>query len=199
MAPITELGVVQWANAGASNPDVVRTLRDEFGMFPSEGARPVTLADGSRVSLVQAVESGEIEAYDAPMVACTWPGEGWTFSGDEFSWTRPVSPEALASMARAYDPDGAGRIENDEVLAAQFAGEIARHSSDFDGANVTILRGQKGSVPEEGWRDGLDDELFSTAARSAYSSLAGVETDAFADYRRRWLERPTLGPTTAAV
>jgi hypothetical protein len=190
--------VVEWAHAGATNADVVWALR-ENGVTPIEGSLPVVLANGDRVPMVAAVEAGAIEAYDAPMVATTWPGEGWTFVGDRFSWERSLSTETLAGAAREFESDEE-RFNDDQELGARFAYELSRQSSNWNGADLLVTRDTSGAGPEEGWRSGLPEDLFRSAARETFKALVtGSDGDSLADYTRRWLGKPTPGPTVAAV
>lgn len=194
-ATVTEIDVARWARAGASNPDTVKALR-EYGITPDEASRRVVLSTGETVTLVTAVERGEIAAYDTPMVAATWPGEGWRYEGDQLRWVTSATPEFLAQLARESDPEAAKLRVDDSILGAQMSAELTRCAATFDGADLVVVRGP--NAPNADWRAGLDDDLFSTAAKRAAVGLAAGDPT-FAAYRRRWLETPTPGPATVAI
>lgn len=193
-ATITEIDVAKWARAGATNPDVVRALRDDYGLTPEEAAMRVRLANGESVTFIAAVERGEIAAYDAPLAAATYPGEGWEFDADH--WTLTASPEFLADLARQYGGDAPRFGVDNTELGAQMAAELDQLGAAELGGDLRILRGED---PPTGWAANLPEGVFREAARRAIGKVSSGDVQ-YAAFRRGWLENtPTPSPTSAAM
>ena len=188
----TELA--EWAKARATSPEVVRELRDVHGITPYEAATPVISSDGESMTLIEAVEAGEIESYDAPLVASTWPGKGWTFEGDQCQWSTEASVEELANIYRSCcaDPGASDKYSDDDV-AAQLAGAIGQLSSTAlgSGADMVVRRSVHSSLNEDSF-SGTSEEFISEAARTAERTLRAERgQDPFSGFRHQWLGQLT--------
>ena len=177
-----------WSHAMATNPDVIRVLRDEYNITPAEAALRVVDGEGHVVTLVQAVEAGDIEAYDAPVVVATWPGQGWSFEGDQFRWVTEASIDDLAGIYRAYCMDKAASSGlSDDVVAAQLAGTIGQLSSSIVGADLFVTRTPYNTLTTATF-SGVDGDFLESAVREAERTLrAGRDQDPFGQFRSHWL------------
>ena len=190
--PYTAEELRGWSRAMASNSDVIRVLRDEFDITPSEASLRMVDASGESLTLVQAVERGDIEAYDAPVVVSTWPGDGWRFEGDQFRWVTQASIDDLAGVYHAYCMDkGASSGLGDEVVAAQLAGTIGQLSSGTIGADLFVTRSSYDNLTNDSF-SGIDGEFLENAVREAERTLrAGRGQDPFGQFRSHWLGQLT--------
>ena len=190
--PYTADDIRGWSRAHASNPDVIGVLRNEYGITPSEASLRMVDANGETLTLVQAVERGEVEAYDAPIVVATWPGEGWRFEGDQFRWVTNASIGDLAGAYRALCMDkSASSGFSDEVVAAQLAGTIGQLSSGTIGADLFVTRSSYDNLTNDSF-SGIDGEFLENAVREAERTLrAGRGQDPFGQFRSHWLGQLT--------
>ena len=190
--------VATWAKAGATNPDVILALRKE-AVTPGEVTRRVIAESGDEVTIIAAIEQGQIPAYDAAAVCATWPGEGWRFDAERFCWERSLPVQVLARLVRANAAHELVDDPGDERLGARMAIELMRQSPEEVGIDLLVGKAQPSPV-EEDWAAALPGDLFEKAAVSAARAVNDPD-DPFALWAHRWLagETPFLHPQLEAV